>query len=30
VLNLLSSTESQVEDGDGFGRDTICSDLGDD
>src|SRR5260370_10032414 len=30
VLNLLSSTESQVEDGDGFRRDTLCRDCGDD
>ena len=30
VLNLSWSTESQVEDDDGFGRDTICSDYRDD
>ena len=30
MLNLLSSTESQVEHDDGLRRDTICSDCGDD
>src|SRR5665811_1893874 len=30
VLNLLSSTASQVENDDGCSRDTICRDFGDD
>src|SRR5450759_516186 len=30
VLNLLSSTESQMEDDDGFRWGTICGDCGDD